>query len=441
MATFQSPVDISNRGLDHVGGRAITSFADGSRNAAKAAEVYDKLRQAELRSHLWVFATRKARLRAISASTMEFVPAAWVSSTSYLIGDVVLYNGRFYIALQGSTGVAPVDANGGGNYIWDCYYGPLTVDAWQAPGTPTPAAGANGYAAGELCYLAPGNGSVSIFLSLVDNNTDDPLAAADWVSTTTYMLGQIVEGSNGTLYQSNVSLNTGNDPTIVTAASAWSQLTTYAVGAQVYYTDGMIYTSNTGSNLGNTPGPTSTYWTATNMWGGTWRTIISPQPVASSNKWHFVAGTLMPLNILFPMGTGPVEDTASLNVFMLPSGYLHQAPQEEALGGQWAWLGSRSGPTPRDWVMQGRYILAGESLITCRFISDFQNVTMMDPLFCEAFGAKIGDALCETVTQDPQKRMVCKQVYKDAIGDAMAINAIEVGPVTQEENLYMTVRY
>ena len=84
MPAYTSPLDIGNRALDHCGGRAITSLTDGSRNAAKVFETYDKLREEELRANLWVFATRQAVLRPIDVTTMELVPDAFEATVQIL---------------------------------------------------------------------------------------------------------------------------------------------------------------------------------------------------------------------------------------------------------------------------------------------------------------------------------------------------------------------
>lgn len=94
--------------------------------------------------------------------------------------------------------------------------------------------------------------------------TGEQLSA--WVSTDTYDIGDLVEGSDGNFYQSITSSNSGNNPT--TSAANWSQVEltkhwntneTYDEDAIVKY-DGLLYKSLQSSNTGNTPGITPLYW-------------------------------------------------------------------------------------------------------------------------------------------------------------------------------------
>lgn len=443
MATFQSPVDIWNRALDHAGGRAVTAAppADESRNAAKCAEIYDKVRQAELRRNNWVFSTRKVALRPIDVSTMLLVPNAYSASTQYVVGDIVSYLSENWLCILGTPlngGVAPVDSNGVVAPNWDNYFGPMTVDAWR-----TSANGPNiatSYHAGEIVYLAPGNGLFSVFLSLVDGNTDDPLQPDAWSNGTSYSAGQIVEGSDGNLYQSATSFNLGNDPTITSPAAAWLVGTTYAAGVYIYYSDGQIYQSLVGGNVGNAPPASLTAWVATGMWNNAWGTTLTPQPRATSNKWHFLACSLQPLAIVFPVGSSPLSQPQSKNLFMLPNNFLMRAPEEDTLGNRVPWLGAHE-PMAKDYVFQGNYIISWRaSVIVLRFISDFQNVTLMDPMFCEGLGARMGWELAETLTQKPELKQACLMAYDKQMGEARTINAIEVGPIAEVEDEYISVR-
>lgn len=443
MPAYSSPVDIGNRALDHCGGRAITSFADGSFNATKVAETYDKLREEELRANLWVFATRQAALRPIDTTTMELVPDAYNAATQYYVGDIVSYLGDFWIALQATLGnVPPTDSNGVVSASWDAYFGPLTVDVWQNPNATNTAIAppTASYHAGEIVYLAPGNGTFSAFLSLVDDNDDDPLAAPVWDDATTFTIGQVVEGSNGTLYQSAVNLNIGNDPTITAPAAAWVSVTTYAESVYVYGSDNQIYQSLAAGNTGNNPVSSPTWWLGLGMWTGVWTTVLTPQPRASSNKWHFISCTLQPLSIVFPVGTSPVSFSASPNVYLLPNNWLMRAPDQEQLGNRVFWLGAHD-PAPEDYVFQGRYVISWQTApIILRFVGNFKNVTLMDALFCGGVAARMGWELCETLTQKPDLRTACAAAYDRAISRAQTINAIEVGPIAEVEDEYIRVR-
>jgi hypothetical protein len=66
---FQSPVDIANRGMQHIGAVRIGAlgFGELSVQASECGFVYDKVRRAELRRNVWRFATRLCVLRPFEA--------------------------------------------------------------------------------------------------------------------------------------------------------------------------------------------------------------------------------------------------------------------------------------------------------------------------------------------------------------------------------------
>lgn len=449
MGAFLAPLDIWNRALDHAGGRAVSAAppTDTSRNAAKCSEVYNKLRAAELRRNPWVFSTRKAALRPIDTTTMLLVPAAYNSATFYYVADIVSYLGTNWICIIKTSGnVAPVDGNGLVSPSWDNYYGPMTVDAWQAPNVSSttstvPTNPVSSYYSGEIVYLAPGDGTFTAFISLVDANTDDPLGADLYVQGTTYNIGQVVEEA-GVLYQSSSNFNFGNDPNITTNTAVWSGITTYNAGDYAFGTDNQVYQSVGAANLNHNPttDSTQTYWVPTGMWGSSWTTIITPQPRSTSNNWHYLVCSLQPLALVFPLGSGPLTQTLSRNLFMLPYNFLMKAAEENQLGSRVSWAGAHD-PLPDDYIFQGNYIIsASYGPIVLRFISDFQNVALMDPMFCEGLAARMGWELCETLTQKPDLRAACLLAYNQTMSEARMVNCIEVGPVDQTEDEYIRCR-
>jgi hypothetical protein len=83
-----SEVGICNSALIKIGASRITSLTEGSKNANLCAEQYAKLRDAELRAHLWNFATSRQKLAQISGapvSGFEFhyqLPSDWVRTVA-----------------------------------------------------------------------------------------------------------------------------------------------------------------------------------------------------------------------------------------------------------------------------------------------------------------------------------------------------------------------
>ncbi len=275
---------------------------------------------------------------------------------------------------------------------------------------------------------------------MIDDNTDDPWHPDVFALTTTYQLNQLVEGSNGALYQSLSNLNIGNDPTITASCPAWLVGTTYAKGAYAFDSFNQIYTSNAAGNVGNTPSYNSTHWTYTGMWAASWTTANVSVPGVASNNWHYLSGSLQPINIVFPLGSGPLSQPRTRNLYLLPANYLERAPPEDNMGSKIAWLGARSAAS-EDYVFEGPYIIStSSSPLLLRFISDFQNVALMDPMFCEGLAARMGWELAGPLSQKPELRVACEREYKHQMGEARVKNAIEFGPTAPPQDDYISVR-
>ena len=260
MVAFFVPTDIGNRALQHVGSERITTsdFSENSTRCAEVAFCYDKLRTAELERNNWEFAIRRVILRAVDTNTMLLGPALWDVGAVYFAGSVVtdssgnLWQSRF----QNNTGNQP----GIVWAAWEPYFGPLTVSQYD----PTAS-----YSPGEVVYTLAGDGTYNVYLSLSSSNAVDPSLSNQWVSTTTYFQGDVVQ-----------------------QFAAWASGTTYPAGQGVIYTDGKWYASLVAGNLANPPSSSPTKWAlmptlvlqslqvpAPNS-TVTPPTIISPTPVA-----------------------------------------------------------------------------------------------------------------------------------------------------------------
>jgi hypothetical protein len=131
---FTQPVDIANRALQIVGARLIETLGDDTKGAQQVAFAYPKLLAAELRRTVWRFATKRAVLRAYTATTKRFIPGAWVLSTDYTIGNVVQDTaGTYWVCMVDNTAA---DANAPGTYIagqpqyWQEWFGPIFGDEY-----------------------------------------------------------------------------------------------------------------------------------------------------------------------------------------------------------------------------------------------------------------------------------------------------------------------
>jgi hypothetical protein len=63
-----SQVEIANRALTKLGAARIISFGDDNKQARAIQSLYDIVRDAELRSHLWSFSVKRVELAALSST-------------------------------------------------------------------------------------------------------------------------------------------------------------------------------------------------------------------------------------------------------------------------------------------------------------------------------------------------------------------------------------
>src|SRR5271165_478940 len=380
---FLDNIDIANRtcqllGIPHIG--HPLEHTDANFHIAFA---YDKLRRAELRRNAWRFATRRAALRPLSATTKFIVPPQWSPIVNYPPGSIVAdANNLLWLTTADSNlGNQP-----GNSALWDGYFGPLTVDLWNAtsPLSQSPL----GYYAGELVYKTPGDGTYTIYLSLLEGNTDDPQAVDAWSATVSYLQGQIAS-FGGINYQSLVGLNYGNEPDT-----------------------------------------SPTQWTTT---------ITVP---AVSNSWQMLsAGMLTNVAIVYPLEAGPVEQAETRNAYRLPSGFLREAAPDPKRGNI-PWLGTPSGRPLDDWTFEGNYIVSAfRSPIILRFIADIQLVTDMDDMFAEGLASRIAVEVLPEFRDSQAKAADLLRGYHRVMGEARIVNAIESGPVEMPLDLYIAVRY
>jgi hypothetical protein len=179
MAEFRSQTDIGNRALQHCGVPLMDpalGFSENSERAQQVANCYGKLRQAELRRNLWVFATKEAVLRAIDTNTMQVSPSLWSSGAVYFVGSIVAdQNGTFWSSTTtNNVGNDPLLPGGVG---WDPYFGPLTVSLFDSSNT---------YSTGELVYTYAGDGTYNVYRAVFSANAVHPALPNLWSSSGVY---------------------------------------------------------------------------------------------------------------------------------------------------------------------------------------------------------------------------------------------------------------
>lgn len=392
MASYTTPEDIANRALSHCRRDHIVAFTDQTEEANEIGFHYDKLRQAELRRNVWRFAIRRNILRAVSIDTQEWTPPTYAAGTTYSLGGIVIdVNGELWQSKVGSNVGHTPEA---GSAYWRRYFGPITTDLYDSSTT---------YYSGEIVIVP-----------------------AAWDSGTTYAANAVVRSST-TWY---VSLQGSNLNNAVSDTTYWTEWTNTGRG------DSTFGVTASGAPIPLTfPGTPAIYLSLYN--GNT------DNPLDATGNWLALNGTLSQLAIVYPIGTGPVQQLGTSNVYRLPSGFLRRAPSDPH-GGLNPWLGGPSGPAADDWLLEGNYIVSADlAPIMLRYVADMVDVADMDPMFCEGLAARIAREAAPVLARDGTLNVILsdtKAMYRDVMREARVVNGIEEGPTDAAEDEYITVR-
>jgi hypothetical protein len=363
---FQTPgfvtiEDVANRALQYCGAKRIGAITEISKNAKEITACYTGLRQAELRRHDWVFAIKRSSLRPVDVTSMEWTPPAWAIGTTYGVGTVVSADDGFGSRLWSSNSPGNVGNAPGPNSAF--------WDDYFGPTVAQPFTVATTYFAGDLVYEVQTDGTFKVYRSLMQGNSDDPSVTDAWDATVTYKKGAIA-----------------------------------VVSAQNYI-------SLVDDNINNPPASSATQWATTS--------------IAGSYQWVLVGTALTALSILYPINSGPSSQTTTRNIFPLPYGFLKKVNQNPKAG-SFSFLGAPSNAAYLDWIIEGRYLItSGLSPIVFRYTADVTKITLMDPMFCEGFAARIGLSVCEILTQSTEKLKSISGEYEKFMGEARDVDAIE----------------
>jgi hypothetical protein len=298
-----------------------------------------------------------------------------------------------------------------------------------------------------------------------------------YASGTTYVQNDVVVASDGQSYYSLAAGNVANNP--VSSPSQWalyfgtdiatpfvrafSLVTTYAIGNLVLGSDNQTYKSLAGGNVGHDPTTDAgVHWAldANNNSGlsfyagelvfNTTTVYLSlvngntTDPVTdTTGSWLTFSTTpsLANVNFIYPIGSGPSSQSSTRNVFILPVGFVREAPQEPKAGSN-AFLGGPAGLRYRDWNFENKCITSNETgPILFRFAADVADTMLFDPLFAEGFACRIALEVCEPLTQSTEKMQMITAEYKKFMGEARTVNGIETGPVEPPIDEYIAVRF
>jgi hypothetical protein len=100
----------------------------------------------------------------------------------------------------------------------------------------------------------------------------------------------------------------------------------------------------------------------------------------------------------------------------------------------------RSAPQPVFAYEGGRILTNLSAPLNIRYVRRVTDVSRFDPLFSEALAARMAVELADELTDSPSKASVAQGMYKDAIRQAVRVDAIERGAETSADASWMTGR-
>jgi len=241
----------------------------------------------------------------------------------------------------------------------------------------------------------------------------------------------------------------------------YNAATTYAAGDVVADTVGFLWISLRGTNIGNTPGLAEVipFWTS--YFGPTiaqvWTTAVAyfpgdmvyvtgtpnviyicvaantTQTPPNASFWHVVAGAVSSALVqLSPLGVNPPTGATTRNLYRLPANYIRLAPQDPKAAAN-VRQSTLAGMMFNDWEIENGYLFTADvSPIIFRFVADLSDVPSMDPMFCEAWAARVSVEACVTLTQSVEKLNTAIGHYERQITMAKMLNAIEEGSTEPE---------
>ena len=251
-----------------------------------------------------------------------------------------------------------------------------------------------------------------------------------------------------------VALRPFDDNSKIVTFGTYAAGATYVLNDVVTGTDGVVYRSLAAGNIGNTPASSPSKWegyfgSAVAHAHDTTKTYYAGELVHLSSVLYMskisanadlpptanwltmtTAPTLSATNFIYPIGAGPSSQTGTKKTYQLPVGFLREAPQDP-----------KNSSSRNDWTNEGRYIVTDDTgVILYRFVTDVLDVDMYDPLFVEGFASRIAFEICEPLTQSTGKIGQIASEYGTFMGEARIVNGIETGSVEAPIDDYISIR-
>lgn len=269
----------------------------------------------------------------------------------------------------------------------------------------------------------------TILRALDDGNTKK-LTFANWSSSASYEINDIVRDSEGTVWIAIDDMSVGEANPKDKDFTKWERYygpvtameyddeTVYMAG-EIVYEGATYYFSVSNNNEDNLPSTDD---------GTNWKSFSS-QP----------SGRLLAFN--YPAGAGPASNTQTKNVFMLPAGFMREAPQNPNQGNYMP-LGAPAYAADTDWLFENRYFTSvATGPIPFRFAADIEDPTLFDPMFVNGFSCTIAQLVVEPLTQSTSKKAGIGGDYLKFMTEARLVNGIETGSIAPVEDTYITSRY
>lgn len=116
--------------------------------------------------------------------------------------------------------------------------------------------------------------------------------------------------------------------------------------------------------------------------------------------------------------------------YQLPADYIRKAPLDPSIA-----------PLPDDILFEGRLLLTDDNgPMNIRYVSSDTEEETYDPMFVEAFAARLAMELAEPLTQSATKRKELADDYIYWITRAKSANSIQSGPREPEIDEWVSVR-
>jgi hypothetical protein len=450
---YQIALDIANRAIQHLVGvnRIYALYDDKTPVAKEIAFTYDKVRDAELRRNTWRFAIRSAVLRPITSATVLWTPPAWVAATTYAAGAVVNYTPTTLNTAE--FGANPIP------YLWYC---DVPVAGSASNSAPDIATAWHRYFGPLTCepFVSGDNPPTAPTLSAVVSGA---LAAATYYVRTTYITttGETMPSGESSLAVAANSVLRVTSPAAQTGATAYhvyagttadEETLQTGTGAITIGTDWTEPTSGLVVGRGLPLAETNTdlpgFWAGeiTVLNATVYTSLVSSNVDAPpSGKWLAQGGTVAPLNVLYPLGSGPSVNAGARNAFRLPAGFLRLAPSDLSADFN-AYLGAPTGLPDEDWVQQGNYLISRcVGPLPINFVADVVDVYEFDSLFCEMVAARIAtevagaSGVCDRADVGPSKRDAMVHYFAER-RQAYQANSVLQGRAATPLNRYIIAR-